>query len=762
MAFQNLQVFDATVSRTYMSIATTHPKVAERYSTSLGLLTSALFGATYALTITITILCAYYALSGAGRMGPASSTLFWLLVGNLGLIFGLGIYLAARLLRLLRPSRDETYAPRLHVRFAMLFSGAAVLPAIVVGIIFAIVYSQGIDSWFSPVVETAVDKARDVAKAAFEAEADEIVSEIQPMARDLNQPQAVAQLSRGRIVYTSYLRLQAERRYFQSAYVIDRAGGILAHIELSVAPPFLAPSENAFKAADAGQINLQYENAQNLIRGLFRLKDYPNAYLYVARFAKGGSLKNYQEAQDAREAYRLAKEQRGRLTRSFALVYAESALLVLVGAIWVGLAAANRVVFPIGRLALAAHQVRDGNLDIRVPPGKENDELSSLSTDFNEMVTRLQTQRKELVTAHDESELRRIFTEKVLAGVSAGVFGLDADYKIMFANKSALGLLQLPGDGWVLGRDLRIVAPFLSDQLEQFEGKAREQVSSVIKVDDTEDALTLHVAITADGSGKGRGCIVTFDDMSRVISDQRSAAWREVARRIAHEIKNPLTPIQLSAERLRKKYKDEISSSPEIFDRCIDTIQRQVGDIGRMIDEFSSFARMPEPQMARYDLCALVRETAFGRQVAFPDVEITFADGPKNIWVECDERLISQAILNILKNAEESTRAYAEKDDEKPAISIRARKSGLRAILEIEDNGPGWPHAQRERLLEPYMTTRAKGTGLGLAIVKRIVEDHKGNLELNDRADKKRGAVVTLEFPLLDPGEQFKEQTDVG
>jgi two-component system nitrogen regulation sensor histidine kinase NtrY len=726
--------------------------VAERFSKPLNLLTSAIFGALYAITITVTILCAYFALSGAGKLGPASQLLFLFLLANLLVILGLATYLGIRIIRLRRPVPEEEFAPRLHVRFAMLFSGAAVLPAIVVGIFFAVVYSQGIENWFSPKVEAAVDKATTVAEAAFEAEKDEVVSEIRPMAKDLNQTQAVAQFKNGRIIFTNYLRRQAELRFFSAAYIIDDAGSVLSAVEFDGAPSYAAPTDAALEAAKTGSINLHFENEKNLIRGLFRLQAYENAYLYVTRYATGGSLRNFLEAQNARLAYREANAQRGRLTRSFALVYVEAALLVLIGAIWVGLAAANQVVFPIGRLANAAHRVRDGDLDVRLLAGQENDEIASLTRDFNEMVGRLGSQRAELVAARDDSEHRRRFTETVLSGVSAGVFGIDKNLQITLANQSACELLDLNA-GKIIGKDIREVTPVFTDLLEEIPNTGPKPIHGVLEMQDTSEHLILNVNITPEDEEGEQGYVITFDDMSKLVSDQRSAAWREVARRIAHEIRNPLTPIQLSAERIRRKYRKEIKSQPDIFDRCIDTIVRQVGDIGRMVDEFSSFARMPEPKIVSVDLTELLKEMAFGQQVAFPQVEVEYDAGQTGIWVDCDARLSAQAILNILKNGVESAISRSVKKEEsspKPRVSASITTDQQYALLDITDNGPGWPLHNRQRLVEPYYTTRQKGTGLGLAIVKRIMEDHKGKLELLDRPDNKAGAVVRLSFPLSD------------
>ncbi len=723
-----------------------HGGVDARFTRPANLLSSALFGAFYAIAIVVTALGAYFALSGAGQFGPGSLFLMAVLIGNLVLVLGLAGYVVWRLGRLWFMRAHDESAPKLHLRFAGMFSMAAVLPAVIVAIFFAVVYSRGIEYWFSDRVATLTNNIVSVARSTLQAQADEVASEIPPMANDLNQAEAVKNFADGPIIFTDYLRFQAERRFFQAAYILKSNGTVLRRVAGHDAPPFVVPSPQAFKAAGSGGINLQFDSEQNLIRGLIRLSSYDDAYLYVVRFATGGSLRTLAEARAALDAYQEAESRRGRLAGSFALVYLETALLVLIGAIWVGLAAATRIVLPIGRLTQAAQRVRDGDLMARVGVGNENDEVSELSRDFNEMTSQLQSQRQELIEAHQDTESRRNFIETVLSGVSAGVLDLDSQSRIGFANPSALALLGC-NEADLKGKKLQKCIPEFTHLLNKAKQSPDRKAEGQIELSGKDDKIHLNTKVAPSGRSQKHGYVITFDDMSRAIAAQRSAAWREVARRIAHEIKNPLTPIQLSAERIKRKYRAELSTDTEIFDRCINTIVRQVSDIGRMVDEFSSFARMPVPKNAVIDLAKLVRDAVFAQHVAFPDIKFT-TDIP-NHTVEGwgDERLAAQAVGNILKNA-----AEAILGDESSAgsgeICVVVSQTPHGKIVTVTDNGPGWPTRGRERLLEPYMTTRAKGTGLGLAIVNRIMEDHDGDLRLLDREDNMSGAVVALRFQM--------------
>ncbi len=429
--------------------------------------------------------------------------------------------------------------------------------------------------------------------------------------------------------------------------------------------------------------------------------------------------------------------------------YVILAVIILFAAIWVALWAATRIVQPIGRMIDMAGRVSGGDLGARVEVHRDDGEIGVLSRSMNHMTAQLQTQRDDLIETNKQFDRRRLFTEAVLSGVSAGVVGFNPAGRVTIANRSAAEFFGRPAPALI---GLRLV-DILEEASDLFDAAATPpfiEVADHITVERNGRVRTLSVRIVSDEVDGGRACVVTFDDISELISAQRSAAWGDVARRIAHEIKNPLTPIQLSAERLRRKYLNEIKTSPEIFDRCTETIIRQVGDIGRMVDEFSSFARMPKPVIALEDMREIVRSAVFPQRVTFPDIEFIVETPAEPLIVRCDARLIAQAIGNLLKNAAESIGArHTGGDLAQGRIRIALARANDAAALSIADNGVGLPKAERHRLTEPYMTTRAKGTGLGLAIVRKVIEEHDGYLKFDDCADLgATGAIVSFALPL--------------
>jgi two-component system nitrogen regulation sensor histidine kinase NtrY len=483
----------------------------------------------------------------------------------------------------------------------------------------------------------------------------------------------------------------------------------------------VAPPASAYGRA-LGRAIVDTSKEEQLFRALLKLDAYEELYLYAVDRGDPAVFTRLIEAEQSVLSYREAQDNRERIQAVFALSYIETALLVLVGAAWVGISAARGISAPVGRLVQAADRVAGGDLNARVDTRGDPEEIAVLTRAFNRMTGDLQAQQSALREAREEAESERRFIETVLSRVSAGVVSVNELDKVSAANRQALLLLEA---GWPAanGLPLDVVAPELAGvaaRARETGGDAEEDVDLVR--DGETRRLRARASIADDG-----GLVLTFDDITRLIAAQRNAAWRDVARRIAHEIKNPLTPIQLSAERLRRRFRREITGDLEIFDRCTDTIIRQVGDIGRMVDEFSSFARMPAPRFAPEDAGELLREAVFARRVASPDIEVGMeaVDGP--VTVTCDGRLIAQALANVLKNAGEAVAARVTAEPEhRGRVLARLRLDGSEAVFEVEDNGVGLPTRDRSRLTEPYVTTREKGTGLGLAIVKRVLEGSRG------------------------------------
>jgi two-component system nitrogen regulation sensor histidine kinase NtrY len=675
----------------------------------------------------------------SGPLGPASPVVLGLLALGAVLLVGLGLLLASRLLRLVLAQAGDAGA-RLHLRFVTLFAIAAVAPTAIVALFFGVLVTRGVENWFSARVQAVVENSATVARSYVAEQQDYISRHVGVMARTLNQ--AAPSLADSPVAYGRFLRDLTAEGGFSAAYVLDREGRVLARADpVGSTTPFLAPPPSSFRAADEGDtVSAQGFESADLFRALYRLRGYPDAYLYVVRPLDPGIFRHLRTTEASLIAYRLAKTRRHLIQAAFALSYLETAILVLEGAIWLGMSAADRIAAPVARLVQAAGRVAAGDLTARVDTRRDPDEIAVLSRAFNRMTLDLSEQQAALRTAHIDAESRRLFMEAVLLGVSAGVIGLDHDGRISAINPQARRLLAL-GPEVGEGQPLAQAAPelhALALEASRLGGEAESDVEIVSGGE--ERLLRVHA-----GHG-GEGVVLTFDDITRLVAAQRNAAWRDVARRIAHEIKNPLTPIQLSAERIRRRYRKDIAADVEVFDRCVETIIRQVGDIGRMVDEFSSFARMPTPKFARHDLAELIGQAVFAQRVADPSVTIDIEEPLPTTPIVCDGRIVGQALANVLKNAGEAIAARGAPSPPPGRICVRLRASAAMVEVEIEDNGVGLPDKNRDRLTEPYVTTREKGTGLGLAIVKRILEDHGGRLTLGD-ARPGPGARVVLAFP---------------
>ena len=672
-----------------------------------------------------------------GPLGPTSRMILTVLGLNLVLILGLIASVTLRILDLLR-ARSHDAGARLHVRFVRLFALAAVVPALVVFVFYGVLVNQGVEKWFSERVQTVVENSATVFRSYVDEQTTYIGDHITVMALDLNREAGGLQAKPAGV--NDYLAALASYHAFPAAYLINSEGQVLARAEGQGAPAYMLPPKAAYSAADQGDVFIINPPGSDVMRGLYRLRGFSDGYLYVSRPLQTGIVTRLREAEAALISYREVAQNRKKVQTIFALSSVETALLLLVAAVWLGMAAANTISAPIARLVQAAGRVAGGDLNARVDAEADPDEIAVLSRAFNSMTNDLQAQQEALRRASQEAEERRQFIETVLTEVSAGVIGLDSHGYISVANRQAALLLALPGDHG-RGRKLAEVAPEFAELAAAGRGGEAEEEIDVTR---GRDSRRLRVrASQSEG-----GLVLTFDDVTRLVAAQRNAAWRDVARRIAHEIKNPLTPIQLSAERLRRKYRKDIAPAElETFDRCTDTIVRQVGDIGRMVDEFSAFARMPAPKFERLDGTEMLRAAVFAQRVASPELTVEIKEPAPEVVLMADGRMIGQALTNVLKNAAEAVEARRTGSARlKGRITARLVVDENGIVIEVEDNGVGLPARDRDRLTEPYVTTREKGTGLGLAIVKRILEDHGGELELTD-ARSGQGALAILRLP---------------
>ena len=704
----------------------------------------ALFGTAYAIAFLITaaaiwlVAIAPGATAGGDARTAASQIVLFILLANLILIAGLAAVIGGRVLRLTRNRNDP--GARLHLRFVTLFSLVSVVPAVLIALVFGLLVNRGVDQWFSTNVRSAVENGAEIGRAYVADVGAGLEVDLETMATELG---GVRDLFDNRIQFSRALSQIGDFFGYPALYILDDEGRVLASGEQPGAPPYVAPPREAFETVAGGEVapTTVTENP-DMVRALYPLPDYGHAYLYVVRPLAPGLIQRMRNGEESITAYRAAEESRARIQAAFALSYLETALLVLVGAVWLAMSAASSISAPIGRLVKAADQVAGGDLDARVDNAGAPSEIIVLSEAFNRMTEDIKTQQAALKTASDEAQGRSLFIETVLSGVSAGVIGLDRMRRISAINDSASQLLGLDPEQ-VQGLRLADVAPELGELSERGEAHIEEDI------DVSRDGEALRLRVRIEG-GQGGEMVLTFDDITRLVTAQRNAAWRDVARRIAHEIKNPLTPIQLSAERLRRRYRERVGDDVEVFDRCTETIIRQVGDIGRMVDEFSSFARMPAPRFSMENPAEMLREAVFAQRVAVPDIGVDLVEPLPSVVLQCDGRMVGQALANILKNAGEAVGAKRARDpvaEEALGIIARLDIEDERAVFTIEDDGVGLPAKDRDRLTEPYVTTREKGTGLGLAIVKRICEDHGGELRLAD-AETLSGARVCLIFPL--------------
>jgi len=696
----------------------------------------------------------YVGLTGATDFEPSRAQAIALLLVNLAIVLTLFALIAYRLVRLWIARRAGSAGARLHVRLVAMFSFVAVMPAIIVAVFAATTLDRSLDSWFSERTRTIIANASTVAEAYLNEHRQKLRDDALLMAKDLDRSAYLYQSNR-----TDFQKLMVQQAAFRSlagAFIADGNGILMAYAPGSTPTSIAPPSAETLSTLGEGEAHLTASDEGDQVQALVRLTSFDNAFLLVTRLVDAKVLDHLARTRLAAAEYANLESRRYTVQLTFALIYVIVALLVLLAAIWLGLWAANRMVAPIGELVGAAERVSDGDLTTRVDVGSDADEITALGRTFNRMTGQLQSQRNELMEANHQLDRRRRFTETVLSGVSAGVIGLDAKGRIDLVNRSCLRLLGRTRDELV-GQPLVACVPETAIYVRQAmarNDRPSEGQITLEQEDGGDRTLTVRVASEMSGDGS-HGYVVTLDDISELVSAQRASAWADIARRIAHEIKNPLTPIQLSAERLKRKYGKQIANDPEVFEQCTNTIIRQVGDLGRMVDEFSSFARMPTAVMAPEDLCELAKEAVFLQRVASPQITFEVEGMDDAVMLECDRRLIGQALTNLIKNATEAieTRhetAGTEPDASEDRIVVSIDDSGEMVSLAVSDTGVGLPRGERYRLLEPYVTRRDKGTGLGLAIVKKIMEDHSGNLLLEDApwvASGGHGASIRLVLP---------------
>ncbi|HQT64135.1 MAG: two-component sensor histidine kinase [Acidocella sp. 20-57-95] len=702
---------------------------------------STLLVASLALLLGITT---FAILAGRVKLGVHSSVAVGMSVADFAALLLLILILVGRVTRVVLERRQGAAGARLHVRLVLLFGGVAAVPAILVAIFATVFFNIGIQAWFNQRVQTALDESSQVAQGYLAEHTNDIRLDALAIANDLSQ--------NGTIFYgdatgfANFLLQQTATRGLTEAVIFEPVTGqVIASAGLLAGMGATLPSSTEIAAARSGQVAVISAPDATLERAVIQLDSTPPLMLLIERPIDPAILDHVQKTQAAVAEYQRLSQNRNGLEISFALIFATVALLVLSAAVLIGLVIANQIARPIGYLMRAAERVRAGDLTVRVPETTTGDEVAGLSRAFNRMTDQLAAQRAELMVAYGQLDERRRFTETVLAGVSAGVIGLDAQGRIELPNRAAAEFLGIDLQAR-LGEKLADVAPEFAPMIEAVMTAPERPMTGEIEHGPAMQKRVLLVRIGAEiKAGMADGFIVTFDDVTELLSAQRKAAWADVARRIAHEIKNPLTPIQLSAERLKRRFSREITSDVEGFAQCADTIVRHVGDIGRMVDEFSTFARMPAPVMKSESLERIAREALVLQRVASREIDFTVEILGPDLRAMCDRRLIGQALTNLLQNAVDAVAMRPGAHQVKLQLFAEAGN----AVLRVIDDGIGLPETDRAKLMEPYVTHKTKGTGLGLAIVRKIMEDHGGQLTL-DAAPDGFGAMVSLVLPLLE------------
>jgi two-component system nitrogen regulation sensor histidine kinase NtrY len=676
---------------------------------------------------------------------PTHYVVVTLLLVNAATVILLLAIIVREVWQVVQARRSGRAAARLHVRIVGLFSIIAAAPAILVAIVASVTLDRGLDRLFSTRTRAAIENSLIVAEAYLHDHAQIVRSDILVMAIDIARTKPVFDQDPEKL--QQFLTFQASVRGLAAAIVLDGDLKVVARADLKFNQTFALPPRDALPKISDKEPQLVLLPDTNYVAAVVKLQNFNNRFLYVTRLLDPRVVPQLQETRASVREYTAIEQRRLGVQVAFALMYTVIALIVLLSAVWIGLNFANRMVAPIRRLIGAANAVSEGNLYVRVPVRQAEGDLAHLGETFNRMTQELRTQRDDIVRARDVIDTRRRFTEAVLAGASAGVIGVDSHGNVRILNRSAEKLIG-HNETEALGKSLNEVFPELAGIMLAAKAGARTQDHVTISRGGRERNLS--VRVTSEQSGESdHGYVVTLDDITELVAAQRTSAWADIARRIAHEIKNPLTPIQLSAERLRRKYGKVIVEDREIFEQCTDTIVRQVDDIRRMVDEFSKFARMPKPVMAAEDAADTVRQAVFLMRVGNADIDIEAEIAEEPMPAQFDRRLISQALTNIIKNATEAIAAVPPDQLGKGSIHVFAAREGANIVVDIIDNGIGLPKENRSRLTEPYVTTREKGTGLGLAIVGRILEEHGGGIELRDAAEKitgQRGAWVRMTF----------------
>ena len=696
---------------------------------------------------------ATFLLLGPLNQGTASPWLRLIMLADLVYVLVVAALVLRRIMQMVSDRRSQSAGSRLHLRLTGVFAIVALIPTVLVAVFGVLTVNIGLEGWFSDRVRSVVGASLEAAQAYESEQTATLTEDVQALARYLDREKARNFLMDDGTVRPLLAQGQAGiQRGLKEVYLINAAGTLKTRGEKSYLFDFEVPSADQLTRAKAGEVVLIKDWPNNEFRALVNLAAFPGRLLFVSRSVDGTILGLLDETQQTAALYQQLEADRGKILFNFGLLYLGFAVILIVAAVWGGLWFAERLSRPVGRLASAAQRVGAGDLDVQVVEEEGDDEIAMLGRLFNQMTRQLKGQRHALIEGHDRTETQRRLFDSVLSNVTAGVIGLDAGGRIDFVNRAAMRMLGLPSDV-ATEAALGETVPEFANLFLRLQDSSGSAVQDEVRLTRRGKLESLLVRMTERRSDAGvEGFVVAFDDVTELVSAQRMAAWGDIARRVAHEIKNPLTPIQLSAERIKRKYRSQVSN-PEELEQYTDVIVRQTNDLRRIVDEFSRFARMPEPDRRETDLTALVKAAVMLQENGQPDVKFvkTFPTQPD--LIELDGTMIGQALTNLIKNAGESIDEVREKRIPfgfAPEIRVTLSPGDTHSTIIIADNGAGLP-PDRSRIFEPYVTTREKGTGLGLPIVKKIIEEHGGTLILTDApvfdGNTHAGAMAEIRLP---------------
>lgn len=702
---------------------------------------------------------------GPFDQGAAAPSLRFIMLLDLVYVLFVATLVLGQVARLISARRDKSAGSRLHLRLTGVFALLALIPTVIVAIFAGLTLNIGLEGWFSERVRQVVGSSLAAAQAYEREQRDALVEDAQALAQFLDANHSARFFMSDAQLRPILVQGQTQiQRGLREAYVIDGTGEIRVRGERSYLFYFEKPSLERITAASRDAVQVIEDWNNNEFRALVRLATFTDRFLYVTRIVDGEILNLLDETQETVLLYQQLERERGRVLFEFGLLYLGFAVILILAAIWMGMWFAERLSRPVGRLMTAAQTVGAGNLDVQVPEEKGGDEISLLGIYFNQMTRQLKGQRQRLLDNNLQIERRRRLFDSVLSSVISGVVGVDPNGRVTFVNRSAERLLDWSGDEQALALGVAVpeFGPLFEAVKRASSGVSQGEVK-VTRQGRLENLLVRMSARRGEG-GNLEGYVVTFEDVTDLVSAQRMAAWGDVARRIAHEIKNPLTPIQLSAERIKRKFAPMLHEDRDKLEAMTDVIIRQTNDLRRIVDEFSKFARMPKPERRSENLTRLVRDAVLLQQTGQPDVNVV-VDLPEDaIVIEIDATMISQALTNLIKNAGEAIETYVNKGVEAgfyPQIQVTLTQESDACVITIADNGIGLPE-DRARLFEPYVTTRSEGTGLGLPIVKNIIEEHGGTLALQDApifANQTRfGAMAVIRLPVTQIVNTIKKQ----